>query len=62
MKKTRLKLRNAVQGAGRFNCGWNTGKSLVPCGLRVARLIPGETITFPVEFVKENGLWKIIEF
>lgn len=30
MKKPRLKLRNAVQGAGRFNCGWNAGKSLVP--------------------------------
>ena len=25
-------------------------------------LIGGETITFPVEFVKENGIWKILEF
>jgi len=24
--------------------------------------IGGETITFPVEFVKENGIWKILEF
>jgi hypothetical protein len=27
-----------------------------------ATVIPGETITFPVEFVKENGIWKIMEF
>jgi sugar lactone lactonase YvrE len=27
-----------------------------------ATIIPGETITFPVEFVKENGIWKISEF
>lgn len=25
-------------------------------------VIGGETITFPVEFVKENGVWKILEF
>jgi DNA-binding beta-propeller fold protein YncE len=24
--------------------------------------IDGQTVTFPVEFVKENGVWKIIEF
>jgi len=24
--------------------------------------IAGQTITFPVEFVKENGTWKILEF
>ena len=25
-------------------------------------VIGGQTITFPVEFVKENGIWKILEF
>ncbi|MFO1511522.1 MAG: hypothetical protein U1F83_01180 [Verrucomicrobiota bacterium] len=25
-------------------------------------IIPGQTLTFPVEFVKENGVWKILEF
>ena len=25
-------------------------------------VIAGETITLPVEFVKENGIWKILEF
>lgn len=24
--------------------------------------IDNQTVTFPVEFVKENGLWKILEF
>jgi len=26
------------------------------------QVIAGQTITFPVEFVKENGVWKIVEF
>ena len=26
------------------------------------QVIAGETITFPVKFVKENGVWKILEF
>ena len=26
------------------------------------QVIDGETITFPVEFTKENGVWKILEF
>jgi hypothetical protein len=26
------------------------------------QVIGGQTITFPVEFVKENGVWKILEF
>jgi hypothetical protein len=26
------------------------------------RVIGGQTVTFPVEFVKENGIWKILEF
>jgi hypothetical protein len=26
------------------------------------QLIAGQTITFPVEFDKENGVWKILEF
>ena len=26
------------------------------------QVIDGQTITFPVEFVKENGVWKILEF
>jgi len=26
------------------------------------QIIAGQTITFPVEFVKENGVWKILEF
>ena len=26
------------------------------------QVISGQTITFPVEFVKENGVWKILEF
>jgi hypothetical protein len=26
------------------------------------RVIAGQTVTFPVEFVKENGVWKILEF
>ena len=26
------------------------------------QVIEGETITFPVEFVRENGVWKILEF
>jgi len=25
-------------------------------------VIGGVTVTFPVEFVKENGIWKILEF
>ena len=28
----------------------------------INNIIPEETITFPVEFVKENGVWKILEF
>ena len=26
------------------------------------KVIEGITITFPVEFVKENGTWKILEY
>jgi hypothetical protein len=26
------------------------------------QVIDGQTITFPVEFVRENGVWKILEF
>jgi hypothetical protein len=26
------------------------------------QVVAGQTITFPVEFVKENGVWKIQEF
>jgi hypothetical protein len=29
---------------------------------RFDRIIQGHTITFPIEFVKEDGLWKILEF
>jgi len=25
-------------------------------------VIEGQTITFPIEFIKENGIWKISEF
>ena len=25
-------------------------------------IIDGQTITFPVDFIKENGQWKILEF
>ena len=25
-------------------------------------VIAGQTITFPVQFVKEDGVWKILEF
>jgi hypothetical protein len=25
-------------------------------------LIDGETFAFPIEFIKENGAWKIFEF
>jgi hypothetical protein len=26
------------------------------------QVIAGQAITFPVEFTKENGIWKIFEF
>jgi hypothetical protein len=29
---------------------------------RFDQVIDGITITFPVEFVKENGIWKILEY
>lgn len=29
---------------------------------RFDKVIEGVTITFPVEFIKENGIWKIVEF
>ena len=31
-------------------------------GYYFEQVIDGQTITFPVEFVKENGVWKILEF
>jgi hypothetical protein len=29
---------------------------------RFDQVIDGTTITFPIEFIKENGIWKIDEF
>jgi hypothetical protein len=29
---------------------------------RFDKVIEGQTITFPIEFVKENGIWKIMEY
>jgi hypothetical protein len=29
---------------------------------RFDRVIQGQTITFPIEFVKENGVWRILEY
>jgi len=29
---------------------------------RFDQIIQGQTITFPIEFVKENGTWKIMEY
>jgi hypothetical protein len=56
-------------GAANFNSTLNQVGSLTLVSLESGlaqyyfeQTIGGQTVTFPVEFIKENGVWKIFEF